>query len=85
MLSKHCDHIKAAKSAGFRITYNLIHNYKQTIKAWHEGLVKNWDKAMALVDLETYIRYMTYLPIAWMYFQKEDADINLIVTENTSC
>lgn len=81
MLSRHCDHIKAAESAGFRITHDSIHDYKPTIKAWYEGLVTNRDKAMVLVGLETYNRYMTYLPIAWLFFQKEEADLHRIVTE----
>lgn len=84
MLSRHCEHIKAAESAGFRITHDSTHDYKPTIKSWYDRLAANRDKAMALVGLEVYNRYMTFFPIAWLFFQQEEAYLHRVVTEKPS-
>jgi cyclopropane-fatty-acyl-phospholipid synthase len=81
MLSMHSNHIEAAEAAGFRITHDSIHDYKPTIKAWYDRLVANQDKALALVGLEVYNRYMTFLPFAWLFFQQNEADLHRLVTE----
>lgn len=84
MLSMHCDHIEAAEAAGFRVTHDSTHDYKPTIKAWYDRLVANSEEAMALVGLEVYNRYMTFLPIAWLFFQQEEADLHRMVTEKAA-
>ena len=81
MLSMHRNHIEAAEAAGFRITHDSIHDYKPTIKAWYDRLVAHQDKALALVGLEVYNRYMTFLPFAWLFFQQNEADLHRVVTE----
>ena len=81
LLSMHHNHIEAAGAAGFRITHDSIHDYKPTIKAWYDRLVANRDKALALVGLEVYNRYMTFLPFAWLFFQQKEADLHRVVME----
>jgi cyclopropane-fatty-acyl-phospholipid synthase len=81
LLELHHNHIKAAESAGFKITHDSIHDYKPTIKAWYDRLVGNQEKAQALVGLEGYNRYMTFFPIAWLFFQQKEADLHRIVME----
>jgi cyclopropane-fatty-acyl-phospholipid synthase len=85
MLSMHRDHIGAAEAAGFRIAHDSIHDYKPTIRAWYDRLAANREKAMALVGLEVYNRYMTFLPIAWLFFQQEEADLHRLVIEKVAC
>ncbi len=85
MLSMHRAHREAAEAAGFRITHDSIHDYKPTLKAWYDRLVANQDKALALVGLEVYNRYMTFLPFAWLFFQHNEADLHRLVIEKPAC
>lgn len=85
MLSMHRIHIEAAEAAGFRITHDSIHDYKPTLRAWYDRLVANQDKALALVGLEVYNRYMTFLPFAWLFFKQNEADLHRVVIEKTAC
>ena len=77
----HRDHVEAAESAGFRITHDSIHDYKPTIKAWYERLVGSRDKALSMVGLNAYNRYMTFLPVAWLFFAQSEAKLHRIVME----
>lgn len=81
LLVMHHHHIEAAKSAGFKITHDSIHDYKPTIKAWYDRLAENRDKAIALSGLEAYNRYMTFFPSAWMFFEQNEAKLHRIVVE----
>ena len=81
MLSMHRNHIHAAVAAGFRVTHDSVHDYKPTIKAWYERLAANQEKALALVGLEVYNRYMTFFPFAWLFFQQNEAALHRVVTE----
>ena len=81
MLSLHRNHLKAAVAAGFKVTHDSVHDYKPTIKAWYDRLAANQEKALALVGLEVYNRYMTFLPFAWLFFQQNEAELHRVVTE----
>jgi cyclopropane-fatty-acyl-phospholipid synthase len=84
LLVMHHTHIDAAKNAGFRITHDSIHDYKPTVRAWYERLVKNQEQALELVGLEIYNRYMTFFPIAWRFFQEQEATLHRVVMEKPS-
>jgi cyclopropane-fatty-acyl-phospholipid synthase len=79
LLVIHNHHIQASESVGFQITHDSIHDYKPTIKAWYERLVKNQEKALDLVGLEIYNRYMTFFPVVWLFFQQKEAELHRIV------
>jgi cyclopropane-fatty-acyl-phospholipid synthase len=81
LLSLHAYHLEMAESAGFKITHDSIHDYRPTLKAWYDRLVANQEKALALVDLETYNRYMTFFPISWVFFQNKESNLHRIVME----
>ncbi|MGB3769358.1 MAG: class I SAM-dependent methyltransferase [Phormidesmis sp.] len=81
LLSLHREHTEAAQSAGFSIAHDSVHDYKPTIKAWYDRLVKNQKTALAMVDLETFNRYMTFFPVAWLFFQQQEAALHRIVME----
>ncbi|MEA5572182.1 SAM-dependent methyltransferase [Calothrix sp. UHCC 0171] len=84
LLVIHRHHIEAAESVGFRITHDSIHDYKPTIRAWYERLVENQARALELVGLEIYNRYMTFFPVAWLFFVQKEAELHRIVMEKSS-
>jgi cyclopropane-fatty-acyl-phospholipid synthase len=75
----HHTHLEAATRVGFKISYDSIHNYQPTLRAWYERLVTNKLRALELVGLEVYNRYMTFFPVCWLFFQQHEADIHRIV------
>ncbi len=81
LLVMHHEHIEAAESAGFKVTHDSIHDYKPTIRAWYDRLVEHREKAQSLVGLEIYNRYMTFFPIAWLFFQQKEAELHRVVME----
>jgi cyclopropane-fatty-acyl-phospholipid synthase len=81
MLVLHHEHLEAANRAGFKITHDSLDDYKPTLRAWYERLTANQQKALKLVNLETYNRYLTFLPIAWLFFQHQEATLHRIVME----
>ena len=81
LLVIHHHHIEAAESAGFKITHDSIHDYKPTLRAWYDRLVKNREEAQSVVGLEIYNRYMTFFPIAWLFSQQKEATLHRMVME----
>lgn len=81
LLVMHSTHLKAAQSAGFKITHDSVHDYKPTLRAWYERLVENQKQALGLVGLEVYNRYMTFFPISWLFFQQQEAKLHRVVMQ----
>ena len=79
LLAEHCNHIEIAEQVGFKIVHDSIHNYQPTLRAWYDRLAANKIRALELVDLEIYNRYMTFFPIAWLFFEQQEADLHRIV------
>jgi cyclopropane-fatty-acyl-phospholipid synthase len=79
LLTMHSTHIEAAERVGFKITHDSIHNYRPTLRAWYDRLVANKERALELVGLEIYNRYMTFFPVSWLFFQQQEADLHRIV------
>ena len=61
-------HMQAFEAANFRITHHSIHDYRPTLKAWFERLVENRAKAIRLVGVQNYNRFLCYLAGAWSLF-----------------
>ncbi len=61
--------VKAFEDAGFKITQRTIHDYRPTLRAWFDNLVANRERALELVDVQTYNRYLTFFPVSWRYFE----------------
>ncbi|NOY30429.1 MAG: class I SAM-dependent methyltransferase [Planctomycetes bacterium] len=59
---------KDFEEAGFRIAQRTIHDYRPTLRAWFDNLVANRERALELVDVQTYNRYLTFFPVSWRYF-----------------
>ncbi len=61
-------HVEAFEKTGFRIQQRSIHDYRPTLRAWFDNLVNNRERALELVDVKTYNRYLTFFPASWRYF-----------------
>ncbi len=64
----YADHVRWNEAAGFRITHRSIHDYRPTLRAWFDKLVNNRERAIELVGVETYNRYLVFFPSAYRYF-----------------
>ena len=84
LLAMHRDHIEAAESVGFKISHDSVHDYKPTLRAWYERLIANQEKALSIVSLEVFNRYMTFFPVAWLFFDYGEARLHRIVMEKSS-
>lgn len=60
--------LRAFEGAGFRISHRSIHDYRPTLRAWFDNLVANRERALQLVDVQTYNRYVTFFPSSYRYF-----------------
>ena len=69
VLSSHRFYMHDFERAGFNILGRTIHDYRQTLRAWFDRLVENKERAIELVGVETYNRYITFFPASWRYFQ----------------
>jgi cyclopropane-fatty-acyl-phospholipid synthase len=68
--SPYHQHLSAFEEAGFRIEHRSIHDYRPTLRAWFDRLVENRKRALELVDVHTYNRYVTFFPSSWRYFNE---------------
>jgi cyclopropane-fatty-acyl-phospholipid synthase len=66
--STYNEHLRAFEGAGFRVEHRSIHDYRPTLRAWFDNLVANRNRALELVDVHTYNRYVTFFPSSWRYF-----------------
>jgi cyclopropane-fatty-acyl-phospholipid synthase len=54
--------IRAFERAGFRIGHRSIHDYRPTLRAWFDNLVANRQRAIELVGVRTYNKYLVFFP-----------------------
>ena len=62
-------HARAFEEAGFRTTYITVSDYRPTLRAWFDNLVANRERAIELVGIRTYNRYLVFFAASWRYFQ----------------
>lgn len=74
-------HIRAVEAAGFRIRHVSIHDYRPTLRAWFDNLVKNRQRAIELVGVRTYNRYLVFFPASWHYFDRMTGFVVRLVLE----
>lgn len=65
--------VKEFELAGFRITHQSIHDYRPTLRAWFDNLVRNQDRAIELVGVRTYNKYLVFLSASYSYFDRGNA------------
>jgi cyclopropane-fatty-acyl-phospholipid synthase len=80
-LSLYGDFLAAARDADFKITHDSTHDYRPTLRAWFDRLVEGRDKALDLVGVETYNRYLTFFPVSWAFFDQKQATLHRFVLE----
>lgn len=73
--------VRAFERAGFRITHRSIHDYRPTLRAWFDNLVANRERALELVGVRTYNKYLVFFPFAWRFFDDGDAILARYVLE----
>lgn len=54
--------IRAFERAGFGIGHRSIHDYRPTLRAWFDNLVANRQRAIELVGVRTYNKYLVFFP-----------------------
>jgi cyclopropane-fatty-acyl-phospholipid synthase len=62
-------HIRSFEAAGFRVVHQSVHDYRDTLRAWFERLAENRERAIELVGVSTYNRYLVFFAASWRYFQ----------------
>lgn len=70
MLSTHDAITRAIKYAGFRISNDDVSDYRLTLRAWFDNLVRNKESAIRLVGVETYNKYLLFFPCSWRAFNE---------------
>ena len=80
-VSSYQDQVNAWQSAGFRLTHESVHDYRPTLKAWYKNLVANRDKAIELVGINNYNKYLTFFPVSWKIFDVGLAQVHRLVLE----
>ena len=74
-------HLRAHEGAGFFVRHVSIHDYRPTLRAWFENLVKNRERAIELVGVETYNRYVVFFPASWHYFDRMTGFVVRLILE----
>jgi cyclopropane-fatty-acyl-phospholipid synthase len=80
-LATHAHHLEAAREAGFTLTHDTLHDYRPTLRAWFDRLVENRERALELVGLETYNKYLVFFAISWPMFDLNIATLHRLVFE----
>lgn len=78
-LATHSHHLRTAQEAGFNVVSDSSHDYRPTLRSWFNRLVKHRDKALELVGVETYNRYLVFFPAAWAFFDQKQATLHRLV------
>jgi cyclopropane-fatty-acyl-phospholipid synthase len=63
-------HVRGFEAAGFRVVHQSIHDYRDTLRAWFDNLVANRQRAIELVGIPVYNRYLVFFASAWRYFDE---------------
>ncbi len=81
LLSSYQFQKEAWRGAGFCLTHESTHDYRTTLKAWYDNLVANRDKAIELVGVNTYNKYLVFFPVAWRVFNEGQVKVYRFVLE----
>ncbi|MDA0588360.1 MAG: class I SAM-dependent methyltransferase [Planctomycetota bacterium] len=73
--------VRLFEKAGFRISHQSIHDYRPTLRAWFDRLVANRERAIELVGLQTYNKYLVFFAMSWRFFDESYAMLVRYVLE----
>jgi cyclopropane-fatty-acyl-phospholipid synthase len=71
----------AFEAAGFQITHQSIHDYRPTLRAWFDNLAKNRERAIELVGVRDYNKYLVFFPASWRHFDDGESMLVRFVLE----
>ena len=74
-------HLRSHEAAGFRVGHVSVHDYRPTLRAWFDNLVANRQRAIELVGMKTYNRYLVFFPASWHYFDRMTGFVVRLVLE----
>lgn len=74
-------HLKVFDQAGLHIAHQSIHNYRPTLKSWFDRLAMHQAKAVQLVGVTNYNRFLCYLADAWRLFHDRDLVLTRFVLQ----
>ena len=60
--------IRACERAGLRSSHRSIDDYRPTLRAWFDNLVANRHRAIELVGVQTYNKYLVFFPASTRMF-----------------
>lgn len=80
-LSSLQNHLQVFEKAGLRRIHHSIHDYRPTLKSWFERLAENKDKAIELVGVKNYNRYLCFFAGIWKLFDDHNLLIIRVVLE----
>ncbi|QQG42611.1 MAG: class I SAM-dependent methyltransferase [Candidatus Giovannonibacteria bacterium] len=83
-LSSLQNHLNIFEKAGFRIVHHSIHDYRPTLRAWFERLAENKNRAIELVGLKNYNKYLYFFAGIWKLFDDHNLLIMRFVLEPNS-
>jgi cyclopropane-fatty-acyl-phospholipid synthase len=74
--------LRTAQAVGFRVMHQSLHDtYKETLRAWFDRLVANRQRAIKLVGVETYNKYLLFFACSWRLFDDVQAILLRIVLQ----
>lgn len=74
-------HVRQHEAAGFRLSHLSVHDYRPTLRAWFENLVRHRQRAIELVGVRTYNRYLVFFAASWRYFDRMTGCVFRLVLE----
>ncbi|HVC92130.1 MAG TPA: class I SAM-dependent methyltransferase [Pirellulales bacterium] len=74
-------HVRACEAAGFRVAHTSVHDYRPTLRAWFDNLSRNRKRAIELVGVRTYNRYLVFFAASWRYFDQMTGFVVRLILE----
>lgn len=75
-LSTQRHHLDSFEKAGFRLDHSSRHDYRPTLRAWFDRLVKNKEEAVKLVGLEMTQKYLAFFAASFHFFNRGEATLH---------
>ena len=73
--------LKAFERVGFRVSHQSIHDYRPTLRAWFDNLVRNKERAIELVGVHTYNKYLVFFPASYRFFTDSESILVRFILE----
>lgn len=78
-LALHADQLRWAKAAGFRLVHDSEHDYRPTLRAWFDNLVRNREEAHGIVGVQVTNKYLAFFATSWAFFNRGKATLHRLV------